>query len=101
MKQFSPENEINRCLVSPQETQPCTYEDESGLRRQIMPYARSYSYIFTHIKDMINFVNLRLVTNDKSTGESADVKIMSNNKPLSRSLLDLDMVNFVISYDSG
>ena len=66
-----------------------------------MPYARSYSYIFTLIKDMINFVNLRLVTNDKSTGEAADVKIMSNNKPLSGSLLDLDMVNFVISYDSG
>jgi hypothetical protein len=69
MKQFSPENGINRCLVSPQETQPCTYEDESGLRRQIMPFARSYSYIFTHIKDMINFVNLsRLISNDKSAG---------------------------------
>jgi hypothetical protein len=66
-----------------------------------MPYARSYSYIFTLIKDMINFVNLRLVTNDKSTGEAAEVKIMSNNKPLSGSLLDIDMVNFVISYDSG
>ena len=49
---------------------------------------------------MINFVNLRLVTNDKSTGEAADVKTMSNNKPLSGSLLDLDMVNYVISYDS-
>lgn len=87
MKQFSPENEINRCLVSPQETQPCAYEDESGLRRQIMPYARSYSYTFTHIKDMINFVNLiSLITNNKSTGE-ADVKIMSKNVPLSGSLL--------------
>jgi hypothetical protein len=102
MKQFSPENEINPSLVSPQETQPCTYEDESGLRRQIMPYARSYLYIFTHIKDMINFVNLsRLITNDKSAGESADVEIMSKNIPLSGSLLDLGMVNFVISYDSG
>jgi hypothetical protein len=54
--------------------------------------------IFTHIKDMINFVNLsRLITNDKSAGEASDVKIMSKNIPLSGSLLDLDMVNFVIS----
>ena len=67
-----------------------------------MPYARSYLYISTHIKDMINFVNLsRLITNDKSAGEAADVKIMSKNIPLSGSLLDFGMVNFVISYDSG
>jgi hypothetical protein len=82
MKQLSPKNEIKRSLVSPQETQLCTYEDESGLRRQIMPYARSYSCIFTHIKDMINFVSLsRLLTNDISAGEAADVKIKSKNIP--------------------
>ena len=49
---------------------------------------------------MINFVNLsRLITNDKSAGEAADVKIMSKNIPLS-DRFDFGMVNFVISYDS-
>lgn len=34
-------DEINECTGLPQETQPYAYEDESGLRRQIMPYARN------------------------------------------------------------
>jgi hypothetical protein len=34
-------DEPNEYTGSPQETQPCTYEDEAGLRRQIMPYARN------------------------------------------------------------
>ena len=51
---------------------------------------------------MINFVNLsRLITNDKSAGEAAEVKITSKNIPISGSLLDFGMVNFVISYDNG
>jgi hypothetical protein len=78
------------------------YEDESSLRRQIMSYARSYSYCFTHIKGMINFVNLsKLNANDESAGESAYVMIMCKNIPARWVCPDLGMVNFVTSYDSG
>ncbi|MGI0001666.1 MAG: hypothetical protein ACRD42_01130 [Nitrososphaeraceae archaeon] len=34
-------DEPNEYTGSPQETQPDAYEDESCLRRQIMPYARN------------------------------------------------------------
>jgi hypothetical protein len=78
------------------------YEDESSLRRQIMSYARSYSYCFTHIKGMINFVNLsKLNANDESAGESASVMIMCKSIPARWVCPDLGMVNFVTSYDSG
>ena len=66
-----------------------------------MSYARSYSYCFTHIKGMINFVNLsKLNEND----ESAGVSICHDNvqeHPARWVCPDLGMVNFVTSYDSG
>jgi hypothetical protein len=39
--QFELKDEANGCTGLPQETQSYTYEHESGLRRQIMPYARN------------------------------------------------------------
>jgi hypothetical protein len=48
-----------------------TYEDESGLRRQIMPYARNIPTL-TPIKGVINFVNLNeLIGNDETAGNPA------------------------------